>query len=151
PSCQVCSWPYWRDGGRRRSRTAGRSPHRPGSNSMVPTAAVLPTLKTWTIPVRTPASIMAWATPSVRSGMSPWPVVDTVSCFWWTIASPPHASPASVTIKGTPWRGVLAFQRAEVSMFKKILLPLDLTDRHTAALRLAADLARQGDGDITLL
>src|SRR6266566_1302518 len=62
--------------------------------------------------------------------------------------SSPHVSPASDTIKGTPWRGVLAFQRAEVSMFKKILLPLDLTDRHAAALRLAADLARQVGGEI---
>src|SRR5437899_2206478 len=35
-------------------------------------------------------------------------------------------------------------------MFKKILLPLDLTDRHAAALQLAADLARQG-GEVTLL
>jgi nucleotide-binding universal stress UspA family protein len=36
-------------------------------------------------------------------------------------------------------------------MFKKILLPLDLTDRHAAALRLAAELARQSGGEVTLL
>ena len=36
-------------------------------------------------------------------------------------------------------------------MFKKILLPLDLTDRHAAALQLAAELARQGGGEVTLL
>jgi len=36
-------------------------------------------------------------------------------------------------------------------MFKKILLPLDLTDRHAAALKLAAELAREGGGEVTLL
>ena len=36
-------------------------------------------------------------------------------------------------------------------MFKNILLPVDLTDRHQPALATAAELARQGGGDITLL
>ena len=36
-------------------------------------------------------------------------------------------------------------------MFKKILLPLDLTDRHVPALQLAARLAKQGGGEVTLL
>ena len=35
-------------------------------------------------------------------------------------------------------------------MFKKILLPLDLTDRHEAALRIAAEMAG-GGGEVTLL
>jgi nucleotide-binding universal stress UspA family protein len=35
-------------------------------------------------------------------------------------------------------------------MFKKIILPVDLTNKHQAALTLAADLAGQG-GEITLL
>ena len=36
----------------------------PGSNSIVPTAPVLPTLKTWTCPVRTPLAATTWATRS---------------------------------------------------------------------------------------
>jgi nucleotide-binding universal stress UspA family protein len=36
-------------------------------------------------------------------------------------------------------------------MFKKLLLPLDLTDRHQAVLDIAADLARLHGGDVTLL
>ena len=36
-------------------------------------------------------------------------------------------------------------------MFKNILLPVDLTDRHQPALATAAELARQGGGDVTLL
>src|SRR5262249_30839803 len=36
-------------------------------------------------------------------------------------------------------------------MFKKILLPLDLTDRHQAALDMAGDLAAQSRGEIVLL
>jgi len=43
----------------------------------VPIAAVLPTLNTLTIPVRTPESATAVATWSVRSCMSPWPRVVT--------------------------------------------------------------------------
>src|SRR5262245_34173164 len=36
-------------------------------------------------------------------------------------------------------------------MFKKILLPLDLTDKHRRALDIAADLASPGGGEVTLL
>jgi nucleotide-binding universal stress UspA family protein len=36
-------------------------------------------------------------------------------------------------------------------MFKKILLPLDLTDRHEEALAVAARLARESGGELTLL
>jgi nucleotide-binding universal stress UspA family protein len=36
-------------------------------------------------------------------------------------------------------------------MFKKILLPLDLTEKHQAALAAAADLAEQNHGEVTLL
>ena len=36
-------------------------------------------------------------------------------------------------------------------MFKKILLPVDLTDKHTTALDAAARVAEQGGGTITLL
>lgn len=36
-------------------------------------------------------------------------------------------------------------------MFKKILLPVDLTDKHKPALDAAADLARQHGGEIVLL
>jgi nucleotide-binding universal stress UspA family protein len=36
-------------------------------------------------------------------------------------------------------------------MFKKILLPIDLTDRHQRALSLAADLARSSGGEVLLL
>jgi nucleotide-binding universal stress UspA family protein len=36
-------------------------------------------------------------------------------------------------------------------MFKKILLPVDLTDRHGPVLEKAADLAGQGKGEVTLL
>jgi nucleotide-binding universal stress UspA family protein len=36
-------------------------------------------------------------------------------------------------------------------MFKKLLLPLDLTDRHEHALQIAADLARASGGEVTLL
>jgi nucleotide-binding universal stress UspA family protein len=36
-------------------------------------------------------------------------------------------------------------------MFKKLLLPLDLTDRHEAALEIAAEQARQSRGEVCLL
>src|SRR5262245_62087329 len=36
-------------------------------------------------------------------------------------------------------------------MFQKILLPIDLSERHQAALDAAVDLARQSGGEITLL
>jgi nucleotide-binding universal stress UspA family protein len=36
-------------------------------------------------------------------------------------------------------------------MFQKILLPVDLADKHQAALESAANLARLGAGDVTLL
>lgn len=36
-------------------------------------------------------------------------------------------------------------------MFRKILLALDLTDKHAAAVRCAADLARPGQGTVLLL
>jgi nucleotide-binding universal stress UspA family protein len=36
-------------------------------------------------------------------------------------------------------------------MFKKILVPLDLTDRHGAALTIAAELAQQSGGEVVLL
>ena len=36
-------------------------------------------------------------------------------------------------------------------MFKKILLPLDLTDRHHPAVALAATLARSSGGELVLL
>jgi nucleotide-binding universal stress UspA family protein len=36
-------------------------------------------------------------------------------------------------------------------MFQKILMPLDMTFKHRKALDTAADLARQGGGEVTLL
>jgi nucleotide-binding universal stress UspA family protein len=36
-------------------------------------------------------------------------------------------------------------------MFRNILLPVDLSDRHQAALNVAADLAGPSDGEVTLL
>jgi nucleotide-binding universal stress UspA family protein len=36
-------------------------------------------------------------------------------------------------------------------MFKKILLPVDLSDRHQRALDAATDLAKQSTGEVTLL
>ena len=36
-------------------------------------------------------------------------------------------------------------------MFRKILLPVDLTDKHRHALEAAADLARQSGGEVILL
>jgi universal stress protein A len=36
-------------------------------------------------------------------------------------------------------------------MYKKLLVPLDLTDSHGAVLETAADLAKLHDGDVTLL
>jgi nucleotide-binding universal stress UspA family protein len=36
-------------------------------------------------------------------------------------------------------------------MFKKILLPLDLTDKHQPAINIAVELARQGKGKVILL
>ena len=36
-------------------------------------------------------------------------------------------------------------------MFKKILVPLDLSDRHQQALEIAARLAKESDGEVTLL
>jgi nucleotide-binding universal stress UspA family protein len=39
----------------------------------------------------------------------------------------------------------------EIAMFKKILVPADLTDRHERAVELAAELAAQGGADIVLL
>src|ERR1051326_9108272 len=41
--------------------------------------------------------------------------------------------------------------RRRRAMFKRILIPLDLTDKHHAALSKAADLARHSDGRVTLL
>jgi universal stress protein A len=39
----------------------------------------------------------------------------------------------------------------EKAMFKKLLVPLDLTDKHQAVLATAAELAQQNGGDVTLL
>jgi universal stress protein A len=36
-------------------------------------------------------------------------------------------------------------------MFKKILLPVDLSEKHQAALDVAAELAQQGQSEVTLL
>ena len=36
-------------------------------------------------------------------------------------------------------------------MFKKLLLPLDLTDRHQVVLDLAAEMAQKSQGEVTLL
>lgn len=36
-------------------------------------------------------------------------------------------------------------------MFQRILIPLDLTDKHQPAVQSAADLAKQSNGEITLL
>jgi nucleotide-binding universal stress UspA family protein len=36
-------------------------------------------------------------------------------------------------------------------MFRKILVPLDMTEKHGAALQMAADLARQNNGEVVLL
>ena len=36
-------------------------------------------------------------------------------------------------------------------MFKRIMLPLDLTSKHRQAVDIAAELARQSGGDVTLL
>ena len=36
-------------------------------------------------------------------------------------------------------------------MFRKILVPVDLTDRHQQALEIAARLAKESDGGVTLL
>jgi nucleotide-binding universal stress UspA family protein len=36
-------------------------------------------------------------------------------------------------------------------MFQRILLPVDLTDRHDKALRMAGDLGRQSNGEVILL
>src|SRR5262245_11889573 len=36
-------------------------------------------------------------------------------------------------------------------MFQRILIPLDLTDRHQAAVTTAVDLAKQGGGEVILL
>lgn len=47
----------------------------PGSNSMVPTAAVLPTLKMLTVPVLMPEELTTAATWSVRLCMTPCPLV----------------------------------------------------------------------------
>src|SRR5262245_52247654 len=38
-----------------------------------------------------------------------------------------------------------------MAMFKRILLPLDLTDKHKPALDIAAELAGAGKGEVTLL
>jgi len=42
-------------------------------------------------------------------------------------------------------------QRWGLIMFKKILLPLDLTEKHQAALETAAELAHQNQGEVFLL
>ena len=52
------------------SRMAGRSCCSPGSNSIVPTAAVLPTLKILTVPVWMPEEVTIAATCSVRAHVS---------------------------------------------------------------------------------
>jgi nucleotide-binding universal stress UspA family protein len=36
-------------------------------------------------------------------------------------------------------------------MFKRILMPVDLSDQHEAALNMAAELCRPGDGEIILI
>ena len=36
-------------------------------------------------------------------------------------------------------------------MFKKILVPIDLSDRHQQAIDIAADLASESEGEVTLL
>ena len=36
-------------------------------------------------------------------------------------------------------------------MFRKILLPVDLSDRHQQALQISARLAKESDGEVTLL
>jgi nucleotide-binding universal stress UspA family protein len=36
-------------------------------------------------------------------------------------------------------------------MFKKILLPIDLTERHGPSIDIATDLAKPGDGEVVLL
>jgi universal stress protein A len=38
-----------------------------------------------------------------------------------------------------------------MALFRKILLPLDLSDKHQQALDIAAQLARQSGGEVTLL
>ncbi len=53
----------------------------PRSNSIVPSAAVLPTLKTLTVPVWTVDEFTTPATCSVRSCMSPWPLVVMENLF----------------------------------------------------------------------
>jgi hypothetical protein len=55
-------------------------------------AAVLPTLKICTMPVRTPDSLIMWATASVRSCISPELCVRSVSSLWKIIWSLSHLS-----------------------------------------------------------
>src|SRR5262249_62116197 len=48
--------------------------------------------------------------------------------------------------------GMSPLQRGEANaMFKKILVPVDLTEAHARSLDIAAGLAAQGGGEITLL
>jgi universal stress protein A len=42
-------------------------------------------------------------------------------------------------------------KREICSMFQKILVPVDLSDRHQAAIDIAADLASESGGEVTLL
>ena len=67
-------------GGISLSRMAGKSCCSPGSNSIVPTAAVLPTLKILTVPVWMPEEVTIAVTCSVRSCMSPCPFVLITTC-----------------------------------------------------------------------
>src|SRR5262245_50251815 len=69
----------------RRSRSRGKSSQRPGSNSIVPIAAVLPTTDTCATPAPTPDSRTAPATASVRSTMSRCPCVARFRKVWWTM------------------------------------------------------------------
>ncbi len=46
----------------------------------------------------------------------------------------------------------MRWERQQVgSLFKKILVPLDFTSKNDAALRVAADLAKQNDAHVTLI
>ncbi len=77
--------PLSRLGGTSRRKSAGRSCFKPGSNSMAPMAAVLPTLKICTMPVRTPDSLTIRVTASVRSCISPALCVCSVISCWKTM------------------------------------------------------------------
>ena len=65
------------------SSMAGRSCWRPGSNSTVPMAPVLPTLKMFTSPERMPDSATMRATSLVRSCIWPWLEVWSRISRWY--------------------------------------------------------------------